>query len=54
MSMPNNNDHYTPGNSKLALQLRDLFETLKDKDPSCYYTDVLYETDETLQDFVNG
>ena len=54
MSMPNNNDHYTPGNSKLGLQLRDLFEALKYKEPSCYYTDVLYETDKTLQDFVNG
>lgn len=54
MSMPNNNDHYKPNNTKLNLELRHLFETLKDKDPKFYYTDVLKESGKTLQAFVNG
>ena len=54
MSMPNNNDHYTPGRTKLGLELRHLFETLKDKDTRFYYTDVLIDSGKTLQDFVNS
>jgi len=54
MSMPNNNDHYTPGRTKLGLELRHLFETLKDKDTQFYYTDVLIDSGKTLQDFVNS
>ena len=53
MSMPNNNDHYTIGRTKLGMELRTLFETLKDKTPEYYYTDVLLENGTTLQDFVN-
>lgn len=52
MSMPNNNDHYHVGRTKLELELRTLFETLKDKSPEYYYTDVLWESKKTLQDFV--
>ena len=51
MSMPNNNDHYHHSNSKLKLELRALFETLKDKDTKFYYTDVLKESGKTLADF---
>ena len=54
MSMPNNNDHYTPGRTKLGLELRHLFATLKDKDTRFYYTDVLIDSGKTLQDFVNS
>ena len=53
MSMPNNNDHYRPDNTRLHLELRTLFETLKDKDTKFYYTDVLKESGKTLEDFVN-
>ena len=54
MSMPNNNDHYTPGRTKLGLELRHLFATLKDKDTRFYYTDVLIDSGKTLQYFINS
>lgn len=53
MSMPNNNDHYKCSRTKLDLELRNLFEALKDKTPEFYYTDVLKPMKDTLQDFVN-
>ena len=53
MSMPNNNDHYTRSRTKLKMELRELFENLKDKDPGYYYTDVLCDEGKTLQDFIN-
>ena len=52
MSMPNNNDHYYPENSKLSMEYRELLEHLKDKEPSYYYSDVLIESNKTLKDFV--
>ncbi len=52
MSMPNNNDHYSPDNSKLGLEYRHLLETLKDKEPSFYYSDVLIPSGKTLNDFI--
>ncbi len=54
MSMPNNNDHYRTDRTKLDLELRTLFETLKDKTPGYYYSDVLRESNNTLQDFISG
>ena len=54
MSMPNNNDHYSRERTKLNLELRHLFETLKDKTPEYYYTDVLCESRYTLQDFISA
>lgn len=54
MSMPNNNDHYRTDRTKLDLELRTLFETLKDKTPEYYYTDVLCESKSTLQNFIDG
>lgn len=54
MSMPNNNDHYRNERTKFDVELRQLFETLKDKEPKYYYTDVLIESGKTLQDFVNA
>lgn len=54
MSMPNNNDHYSFGRTKLGLELRHLFETLSDKTPEYYYTDVLCESEKTLQDFIKS
>lgn len=53
MSMPNNNDHYTRSRTKFNMELRELFENLKDKDPGYYYTDVLCDEGKTLQDFIN-
>lgn len=54
MAMPNNNDHYHTGRTKLDMELRNLLETLKDKTPEFYYTDVLIPMNRTLQDFVNS
>ncbi len=54
MSMPNNNDHYRFSNTKLELELRHLFETLKDKTPDFYYSDVLKENGKTVFDFINS
>ena len=54
MSMPNNNDHYRLSNTKLELELRHLFELLKDKTPEFYYSDVLKENGKTVSDFINS
>lgn len=54
MSMPNNNDRYQAGATKLEMEYRDLLEHLKDKDPDYYYENVLVESDKTLQDFINA
>lgn len=54
MSMPNNNDHYYKERTKLDLEYRTLLETLKDKTPEYYYTDVLIPSDKTLSDFIEG
>ena len=53
MAMPNNDDHYTYDRTKLEMELGNLFETLKDKEPEYYYTDVLCDEGKTLQDFIN-
>lgn len=54
MSMPNNNDRYSADNTCLELEYRELLETLKDKTPEFYYSDVLRENGKTLTDFING
>ncbi len=54
MSMPNNNDHYKRERTKLDLELRDLFETLKGKTPEDYYKEILVESGKTLEDFVRA
>ena len=54
MSMPNNNDHYRNERTKFDVELRQLFETLKGKEPKDYYSDVLIASGKTLQDFVNS
>lgn len=38
----------------MDLELRDLFETLRDKTPEYYYTDVLIPSGKTLADFIQG
>ena len=53
MSMPNNNDHYRRDRTRLDLELRHLLETLKDKTPDYYYSDVLLENGKNLLDFIN-
>ena len=53
LSMPNNNDYFQPGNNKLRLELRELFEHLRDKTPEYYYSDVLLPMPgKTLKDFI--
>ena len=54
LSIPNNDHSYSPLNSKLRMQYRDLLEHLKDKDPSYYYSDVLIPNGKTLKDFIGG
>jgi len=54
MSMPNNNDHFSPELNKLGLEMRDLLELMKDKEPNFYYSDILLPKVETLGDFING
>lgn len=53
LRFPNNNDMYFSRNNKLNLEYRDLLEQMKGKDPSVYYSQVLKEKGQTLQDFMN-
>lgn len=52
LSMDNNNDHFSPSHNKLSLQMRDLFELLKDKHQSYYYEHILVPSGATLGDFI--
>jgi len=52
MAMPNNNDHFRPSNNKPGLEMRDLMELLKDKQPSYYYEHILLPSGKTLGDFI--
>jgi hypothetical protein len=54
MAMPNNNDHFRAANNKLGLEMRDLLELLKDKEPAFYYSNVLLLNGAVLNDFING
>ena len=52
--MPNNNDYFRTQNNKKNMELRELFEHLKDKTPEYYYSDVLLPMEnKTLNDFIN-
>ena len=54
LSMPNNNDFFSTGNNKPGLEMRDLLELLKEKEPEYYYSDVLIPFNGvTLDDFIN-
>lgn len=52
MSMPNNNDYFRNSYNKPALEMRDLLELLKNKNPSFYYSDILISSGLTLNDFI--
>jgi hypothetical protein len=54
MAMPNNNDHFKPSNNKPRLEMRDLLELIKDKEPAFYYSDILIPNGAVLNDFING
>ena len=54
MAMPNNNDHFNPALNKPGLEMRDLLELMKDKEPEFYYSDVLLPKIETLSGFIDG
>ena len=54
LSMDNNNDHASPSNNKLGLEMRDLLALLQDKQQEYYYTDILIPSKTTLEDFING
>ena len=51
--MPNNNDHFNKRHNKPQLEMRDLLELLKDKNPNFYYSDILIPDSRTLMDFIN-
>ena len=53
LSMPNNNDHFKPEHNKPKLEMRDLLEHLRDKDPSDYYSDILISNSQTLKQFIS-
>lgn len=52
LSMPNNNDYFNHSHNKLALEMRDLLELLKDKNRDFYYSDILIANGLTLNDFI--
>lgn len=52
LSMPNNNDHFKHELNKPGLEMRDLLELLKDKEPAFYYSDVLLPSGKVLNDFM--
>lgn len=52
MSMPNNNDYFKASNNMLHLEMRDLLELLKNKNPSFYYSDILVPNGSVLNDFI--
>lgn len=52
-SMPDNNDYYSPEQTMLNMEYRNMLEFLKDKDSDFYYTDVLVQSGKTLKDFIN-
>lgn len=54
ISMPNNNDHFTSSRNKPKLEMRDLMELLRDKDPDYYYSDILIPDKKTVMDFINA
>lgn len=53
LRIPNNNDRYSNGNNRMKLEYRDLLELIKDKAPEYYYSDILRESGQTLNDFMN-
>jgi len=54
MAMPNNNDHFKHSHNKQGLEMRELLELLKDKEPEFYYSDILIPSGSVLDDFING
>ena len=54
LAMPNNNDHFSPSRNKPGLEMRDLLELMKDKEPGFYYSDILLPNGATLDDFISG
>jgi hypothetical protein len=54
LSMPNNNDMFSPQNNKPGLEMRDLLEVMKDKDPAYYYSEILIPSGKVLNDFITG
>ena len=54
LSMDNNNDHFRASNNRQGLEMRDLLELLKDKEPSYYYDHVLLPSGKTLESFIGN
>ena len=54
LSMPNNNDHFAQRYNKPGLEMRNLLELLKDKEPEYYYGNILVPFEGVvLNDFIN-
>lgn len=55
LSMPNNNDYFRAEDNQKRMDLRELLEHLKDKEPTYYYSDILLPMESsTLEDFIEG
>jgi hypothetical protein len=54
LTMPNNDDHYSPEKNRKGWASRELFERLKDKDAAYYYSDVLVESGKKVADFMKA
>jgi hypothetical protein len=54
LSMDNNNDNFNYKNNKPELEMRELFELLKDKPQSYYYEHILKPSGQTLGDFISS
>ena len=52
LAMPDNNDRYSPEQTKLNMEYRTMLEYLKDKDAGFYYEQILKKSGKTLKDFI--
>jgi hypothetical protein len=53
LQMPNNDDYFQKKYNRQGFQMRDLLETMKDKEPEYYYSDILVPFEgKTLNDFI--
>ena len=53
LGLPDNDDMFDRRHNRKELELKELMELLRDKDPAYYYTDILVPNGRTLSDFIN-
>lgn len=54
MTIPNNDDLYSPEHNRLEMPFRELLTHLQDKDTAYYYEHILIPSGKTLQDFLTA